>query len=205
MNTLVYLYRENRDYLIISTLIFIGSVFVGYFFSGFLDSMLGPIVNEFRRSIIEEEFKITILSLFSHNFQAILLLYLGGLSMSIFTGIFLSFNGLFMGYFASKVPLFDFILLVAPHGIFEIPGLIIASVGAFRLSSFIIHFIGGLLKKDSRSFTGRLKGSFNDNMMELRDSLFIFLIAVLLIFIAAIIESEVTLGFYSAVKGLIGW
>jgi len=201
---LLYLYRKNRDYLIISTLLFIGSVFIGYFFSGFLDSIIAPILDEFRRSIIEEELKITILSIFSHNFQAILLLYLGGLSLSIFTGIFLSFNGLFMGYFASKVPLFDFVLLVAPHGIFEIPGLIIASVAGFRLTSFIIHFIGGLLGGDSKSFKMRLKGSFDDNIMELKDSLLIFLIAVLLIFIAAIIESEFTLGFYHAIKGLVG-
>jgi len=204
MNLLAYLYRENRDYLIISTLLFIGSALIGYFAAGFLDTILGPIVNEFRRSIIEEELKITILSLFSHNYQAILFLYLGGLSLSIFTGIFLSFNGLFMGYFASKVPFFDFILLVAPHGIFEIPGLIIASVAGFRLTSFIIHFIRGLFNGDAESFKMRLKRSFDDNMMELRDSLLIFFIAVILIFIAAIVESEFTLGFYYAMKGLIG-
>ncbi|MDI9624622.1 MAG: stage II sporulation protein M [Methanothermobacter sp.] len=195
------LYRENKGYLIISTLIFVGSFFIGYFISGFLDMLLAPVMREFKRSVIEEG--ITIFSVFSHNLQAIFLLYLGGLSLGIFTGLFLAFNGVFMGYFATKVPMFDFILLVAPHGIFEIPGLIIASVAGFRLSSFLIHFIRDLIK-GSGSFTLKLKRSLNDNMKEFKDSLLIFFIAVIFIFIAAIIESEFTLSLYYIIKGFTG-
>lgn len=198
---IIELYRENRNYLIISALIFVGAFFIGYFLSGFLDILLAPIMREFKKSVIEEG--ITIFSIFSHNLQAIILLYLGGLSLGIFTGLFLALNGLFMGYFATKVPMVDFILLVAPHGIFEIPGLIIASVAGFKLSSFLIQFIGGLIKI-SGPFTVKLKRSLNENMKEFKDSLVILLIAVILIFIAAIIESELTLSLYYIIKGFMG-
>ncbi|BDH79516.1 MAG TPA: stage II sporulation protein M [Methanothermobacter sp.] len=192
------LYKENKNYLIIATIIFLGSFSIGYLLAGFLDILLAPLMREFKKSVIEEG--ISIFSIFSHNLQAILLLYLGGLSLSIFTSLSLALNGLFMGYFATKVPVVDFILLVAPHGIFEIPGLIIASAGGFRLSSFIIHFIGDLIR-GSGSFTRKLKKSFNDNITEFRDSLLIFLIAVILILIAAIVEAEFTLTFYYMIKG----
>lgn len=190
------LYNENRDYLIIATLIFLGSFFIGYLLAGFLDILLAPVMREFKKSVIEEG--ISILSIFSHNLQAIILLYFGGLSLSIFTGLFLAFNGLFMGYFATKVPVVDFILLVAPHGIFEIPGLIIASVGGFRLSSFIIHLVGDL--RGPGPFIWKLKKSFDDNIREFKDSLLLFLMAVILIFIAAIIEAEVTLRLYYIIR-----
>jgi len=196
---IIDLYKRNRDYLIISILIFLGSFSLGYLLAGFLDILLAPLMREFKKSVIEEG--ITIISIFSHNLQAILLLYLGGLSLSIFTGLFLALNGLFMGYFATKAPVVDFILLVAPHGMFEIPGIIIATVAGFRLSSFIIHFIGDLIR-GLGSFTKKLKkSSDNNNIREFKDSLLLFLIAVILILIAAIIEAEFTLTFYYMIKG----
>lgn len=195
---IIDLYKRNRDHLIISILIFLGSFSIGYLLAGFLDILLAPLMREFKKSVIEEG--ITIISIFSHNLQAILLLYLGGLSLSIFTGLFLALNGLFMGYFATKVPLVDFILLVAPHGMFEIPGIIIAGVAGFRLSSFIIHFIGDLIRGPG-SFTQKLKKSSYNNIREFKDSLLLFIIAVILILIAAIIEAEFTLTFYYMIKG----
>ncbi|MBC7119816.1 MAG: stage II sporulation protein M [Methanobacteriaceae archaeon] len=195
---IIDLYKRNKDYLIISILIFLGSFSLGYLLAGFLDILLAPLMREFKKSVIEEG--ITIISIFSHNLQAILLLYLGGLSLSIFTGLFLALNGLFMGYFATKVPLVDFILLVAPHGMFEIPGIIIAGVAGFRLSSFIIHFIGDLIRGPG-SFTQKLKKSYDNNIREFKDSLLLFLTAVILILIAAIIEAEFTLTFYYMIKG----
>ncbi|MFZ2216519.1 MAG: stage II sporulation protein M, partial [Methanothermobacter tenebrarum] len=104
------LYKENKNYLIIATIIFLGSFSIGYLLAGFLDILLAPLMREFKKSVIEEG--ISIFSIFSHNLQAILLLYLGGLSLSIFTSLSLALNGLFMGYFATKVPVVDFILLV---------------------------------------------------------------------------------------------
>ena len=192
------LYKENKNYLIIATIIFLGSFSIGYLLAGFLDILLAPLMREFKKSVIEEG--ISIFSIFSHNLQAILLLYLGGLSLSIFTGLFLALNGLFMGYFATKVPLVDFILLVAPHGMFEIPGIIIAGVAGFRLSSFIIHFIGDLIRGPG-AFTQKLKKSYDNNIRKFKDSLLLFLTAVILILIAAIIEAEFTLTFYYMIKG----
>lgn len=50
----------------------------------------------------------------------------------------------------------------------------------------------------------KLKRSLNENMKEFKDSLVILLIAVILIFIAAIIESELTLSLYYIIKGFMG-
>ncbi len=201
---LEYLYRTNEKYLMLSTFIFLGSLFLGYFLAGFFDPILSVLVDQFRRSIQQGDIRITTLSIFFHNLYTALLIYIGGVILGIFTAIFISINGLFIGYFATKNPAGDFLLLLLPHGIFEIPALIIAGAAGFRLSSFITHFMRDLITESWYGpFSEKLRLFFDKNFQELKDSLTIFIIAVILLFIAAVIEANFTLAFYSFIKGSI--
>ncbi|MCS3900626.1 stage II sporulation protein M [Methanococcus voltae] len=106
------------------------------------------------------------------------------LILTIFSLIILIFNAFLLAYVASISDLPTFLLLVIPHGIFEIPGFILSS------SAGIIAFMG-LIKwiKDSKF-----------HKIYLQDALRIFVVSVILILIAGVIEGTLT---FSIAKSLI--
>lgn len=198
---LAYLMRSNETFLLASTFLFLISLFAGYAFSGAIEPLLKPMMDEFRRSIAEGELKLSTVSIFFHNLQAALLIYGGGLLLGVFTALFLMINGLFIGFFASQAPLGDFIILTAPHGIFEIPGLIIAGAAGFRLASFTYHFFSDLFTETwYGSFMERLVYFFERNLDELQESLMLLGIGVLFLVVAAFVEANLTLGIYNYIK-----
>lgn len=75
-----------------------------------------------------------------------------------------------------------FIIYTLPHGIFEISGIIVAGAAGFRLTSTIINII-------------RRNTSISEHYWELKDSLILVAIAIILIFIAAVIEANISLPF----------
>ncbi|HIH64037.1 MAG TPA: stage II sporulation protein M [Methanothermobacter thermautotrophicus] len=202
--TLSYLIRTNETFLMVSTFIFLASLFAGYLFSGAVGGLLNPLMDEFRRSIAEGELKLTTASIFLHNLQAALLIYGGGLLLGVFTALFLFVNGLFIGFFASKVPLGDFFLLTMPHGVFEIPGLIIAGAAGFRLASFTYHFLGDVITETwYGSLTERMLHFYSEHSDELKDSLMLLGIGIVFLIVAAFVEANLTLGIYTYIKGIV--
>jgi len=73
-----------------------------------------------------------------------------------------------------------FFLLILPHGIFEIPGLIIAGSASFKISYEILRF--ALDKKEEMITEGDAKEFFK-----------LVGISIALILIAAIVEAKITL------------
>lgn len=202
--TLSYIIRNNETFLLASTFLFLISLFGGYLFSGSIGDLIRPLMDEFRRSVAEGEIKLSTASIFIHNLQAALLIYGGGLLLGVFTALFLIVNGLFIGFFASQVPLDDFVFLTLPHGIFEIPGLIIAGAAGFRLASFIYHFFSDLLTESwYGSFTERVVHFLGRNQDELVESLLLLGVGVVFLVVAAFVEANLTLGIYSYIKGSI--
>lgn len=202
-STLEALYRNNESLLIISALLFFIPLFIGYIFSGTLDPYLGYVLKEFKKEIVKGELKLTVLSIFLHNLQIAIVLYLGGI-IAIVTVVSLIFNGLFIGYTASKYPLMDFIILVLPHGVFEVPAIIIAGAAGFRLTSFIFNYISDLLFGEwYGSKIEKISYYFKLNYEEFEESLLLFGISVVLLFIAALIEANATLLIYEYLKGII--
>ena len=111
------LYKRNETFLILSATIFLVSIFVGYAFSGALDSVLSLVLSDFKKRITEGQLKLTTISIFTNNIQIGLFIYLGGLIFGIGTFIYLAFNGLFLGYAATQYPLGNFIIYTIPHEI----------------------------------------------------------------------------------------
>lgn len=106
----------------------------------------------------------------------------------------LSFNGFIIGAFfgylinhsyvtaIGTINARDFLIYTLPHGIFEIPGLIIAGTAGFRLTTIIIELIKNTINKNPKNF----------NNWKIKDSLSLFMVSIILILIAASIEANIT-------------
>jgi uncharacterized membrane protein SpoIIM required for sporulation len=186
----IAIYKRNKKLLIVSTAIFFLSLLVGYAISGSIDPVMTKIMSGLKGKFSKQG--ISTVSIFLNNIQSALIIYVGGL-IGIITVFVLFFNGLIIGYLATKMPIGVFIILIAPHGIFEIPALVISGAAGFRLTSMVINIIKSIINKTP----------INENYWEFKDSIALFAIAVILFFIAAVIEANITFALVNYAKSLI--
>ncbi len=197
------LYNRNETYFILSAMMFIASIFIGYAFAGMLEPILGKMLGDFKRRLVQGELQLTTFSLFANNLKVALLLYGGGLLFGLVTAFYLISNGVFIGYTAAQFQLGDFIIYTLPHGVFEVLGIIIAGAAGFKLGSIVINILKGLLKLQSDfSMSNQVKYLLEANWDDLKDTLIMMGIAVVLILIAAIIEANFTITWASYMKGV---
>lgn len=197
------LYNRNETFFILSAMIFIASIFIGYAFAGMLEPILGKMLGDFKRRLVQGELQLTTFSLFFNNLKVALLLYGGGLIFGLVTAFYLISNGVFIGYTAAQFQLGDFIIYTLPHGIFEILGIIIAGAAGFKLGSIVLNILKGLLKLQSDfSMSNQIKYLLEANWDDLKDTLIMMGIAIVLIMIAAIIEANFTITWASYMKGV---
>ncbi|AFK21798.1 stage II sporulation protein M [Pyrococcus sp. ST04] len=121
----------------------------------------------------------------TNNLRVILLLSFGGtLALGGLTFLNLIFNGMDLGtlFYGALISgeLKAFFFLILPHGIFEIPGMIIAGAAGFKIPYELLRFALGkkkeiITEEDAKEFFKLVA------------------ISVVLIFIAALIESTITL------------
>jgi len=198
------LYRRNESYLIISAVIFIVSLLIGYAFAGMLEPILGSVLGDLKRRISQGELKLTTLSIFANNLKVAFIIYAGGVILGIITVIYLFVNGAIIGYTAAQFPIGDFIIYTAPHGIFEMLGIIIAAAGGFRLANIVVNLLRGLLHLQTDfSITSQVKYLLEVNQDDFKDSLVLFGIAVILLLIAAFIEANLTVSWANYMKTIL--
>ena len=136
------LYKQNEMFLLASAVIFFAAMFAGYFLSGFVDQLLAGTYQSFKQGVTSGQIKLATFPIFMNNFAVALKVYATGIIFGLGSIFFLFFNGLFIGYAASKFAIGDFIIYTLPHGVFEIAGFIIAGAAGFRIASCVIHIIG---------------------------------------------------------------
>ena len=145
--------------------------------------------------ILEREFNENMFSfhhIFLNNLKVVLLLSFGGvLTFGGLTFLNLILNGVSVGImfhaYLSLGELKTFFLLIFPHGIFEIPGLIIAGSAGFKIPYELLKFALGkkkemITEEDAKEFF-KLVG-----------------VSIALILIAAIIESKITLKLAACIR-----
>ncbi|MGZ7066815.1 MAG: stage II sporulation protein M [Methanobacterium sp.] len=198
------LYKRNEFLLIISAAIFFGSLFAGYFLAGFVDQIMASALKSFKDSISKGQIKLTTLSIFINNMKIAFFLYGGGIFVGITTLIMLAYNGLFIGYVASKFNIGDFLIYTIPHGVFELSGIVVAGAAGLRLASTVINILRDIFDIQRHMPVGeQLKSILDANYFEFKDSLKLFLIAAVLILIGAIIEANFTVAWGNFIKGII--
>jgi len=119
-----------------------------------------------------------------NNLYLIILLISGAVTSGITTFINLFYNGLTFGFLVKEalekgIPINEVILLTLPHGIFEIPAIIIAGAAGFKIPYEIIRYLAGrketILTKE-----------------DIKEYLTLTLISIILIVIAAFVEAYIT-------------
>jgi stage II sporulation protein M len=199
----ISLYNRNKRLLTLAAAIFFISLAIGVFIGYFLPDLTGHFLTILIQLLGSQIKKVTTLSIFMHNLRAALFVYLGGI-IGIIPAVELFFNGLlygsFVGYFTHggiisnygvSNPV-DFIIYTLPHGIFEIPGFIIAGTAGFRLTSMVIGVINSM----------RRKTPVSEHYWKLKDSLALIVIAIILLSIAAIIEANFSVPVGNYITGL---
>lgn len=172
--------------LVFSTFLFLIGVFLGF------NSLNAP-KSENMADIFEcyekqNEIVPNFRYLFTNNLEVILILSFGGiLTFGGLTIWSLIFNGIPLGLFLHSSwnlrhvgELKTFFLLIFPHGIFEIPGLVIAGSAGFKIPYELLKFALG--KKEEMITEGDAKEFFK-----------LVGISIALILIAAIVEAKITL------------
>lgn len=160
---------RNYKIFIISCIVYIIGAILGLFFDDILQ-LDEP----------EKDISISTFEYFQHNFKANILISLSIFTFGFFTTAIILANGFIIGasYLHSVAEGYSslyIILALAPHGIFEIPAMLLASTIGFK-------FLDAIIKK--------IKG--NKKIFLLKDILALFTLIVILTILAAIVEANIT-------------
>ena len=133
---------------------------------------------------------LSFLSILKNNLLVTMLLLSGTLLLGSTTLVNLMNSGITVARLiilanACNLSLHKFLLLTLPHGIFEIPAIIIAGAAGFKIPYEIIRYLAG---KKEKILTKE----------DIKEYLTLALISIILIVIAAWIEANVTLGIAKA-------
>ena len=127
-----------------------------------------------------------------NNLIAITVALLGAVSIGLFSGFVLVLNGVVVGAVVQlalrEVSALTVFLLIAPHGILEIPAILLVAAIGFRFGHRTYRYVRGRTDElVTRS--------------DLREAGLIYAVAVVLIVVAAWIEAEVTLQIAQQIGG----
>ncbi|MFC3772762.1 stage II sporulation protein M [Paenibacillus sp. GCM10012303] len=188
-------FREMNNYFIVSMLIFATGIVLGYGYSEQFDNMLQSQIKgleSLARSISEKENSVLWLFgfIFLNNAIKSVLIIFAGIFFGVLPIGFLLINGMVVGYLAelqaNAGELGFFFKAIVPHGIIEIPAIIVACAYGIKFGAIMAK---GML----RLFSSQGRNAFAadlEQFLKITVPLVILLVGSLLA--AAIIESTIT-------------
>ena len=212
-------FSNNKKLLLISTLLFVIPMFIGYFYADTVGGYIQPMVDQFEQEVADGNIALTTQSLFTNNVTVAIMLYSFAALGGILGAVILANNGIFIGYYGADFNIWAYLALTLPHGIFEIPAIIISTTGGFVLLLFIVRFIWNLYSPDYSYLDifdpyfsdvkitpkERAYAAFKKNQDKIKES-FIFLCwGVVLLIIAAFIEANITVPLANWIFSLFGF
>lgn len=136
--------------------------------------------------------RLTTYTLAVNNLVAAFVMLLGAVSIGTVTLFGLVLNGLLLGgvvgVVAQEVPLIVVLALIAPHGIIELPALLIVAAIGLRFARLTVRYVRGL---EAELVTTR----------DLREAGWLVATAALMILVAAYVEANLTIEFAERVAG----
>jgi stage II sporulation protein M len=188
-------FKEMGKYFVASVLVFVFGMILGYRnsdqFSAILQSQMQGL-EQLARMISEKENETLWMFgvIFVNNAVKSILVVFSGIGFGLFPLLFLILNAMILGYlaetFASNGEISFFLKGILPHGIIEIPVLIIACAYGIKYGAVMAKGLGGLVN-------GKLRNEFSQDwsrLVKVSVPLAGFLVMAMLV--AAIIESTVT-------------
>ena len=182
------IFKRNKMFLIASMLIFLVS-----FFAGAISPFLTGPFNHYMINLWTDYFSsnstagLSTVSYFLFNSRfALYNFYFGGVFLGILSTMHLVFYGLAEGFALVKYPIYII------YGIFRDLGFIIATAAGFKLLSTTINIIKNMLhiKRNTPKIT-QVSHILDVNYLKFRDSLILFSISIIVLLIAAIIETNI--------------
>lgn len=175
---LLRVYRQNKISIYFAASILFISSLVGYFGH---ESLINSGFTEPASYIKYEVTKVSAFQYFLHNIRVTIRIIIHGvLTIGVGAGVHLLLNGLIIGetiFVALEFMSFSEVLFrIIPHGIFEIPAIILSGTGGFITTKLFID----LLKSKKVNIFTELKNIKN-----------IIIVIIILLFLAGIVESSV--------------
>ena len=211
-------FSNNKWLLLFSTLLFVIPLLFGYFYADSISDYIQPMVDNFQKQVDEGVITLTTHSIFTNNVTVAIMLYALGALGGVLGALILANNGMFIGYFGADFNIYAYLALTLPHGIFEIPAIIIATTGGFVLLSFVLHFLWNIISPDYSyldifdpyfsdvkiTLKQRFYAAFKKNQNKLKESFIFLCLAVILLIIAAFIEANITVPLANWLFSLLG-
>jgi stage II sporulation protein M len=188
--------RGMKHYLIASALVFLTGVLLGSLYSGmfdaFLDQKLEQLSEMVKRSIQPDHKSLSAFTfIFMNNTLLSIFMMFSGVLLGLFPLYFLVSNGLIVGYLGAKSAaagqLDTFLIAVLPHGIIEIPAVVVACAYGLRLGFLTLEALRSFPSAERRS---RVRQKYK---ALLKLSIPYGAAVVILLLAAAIIESTFTM------------
>ena len=200
----VNLYTRNKIFLNVSILIFLGSLIMGsvgpFISASFHNYMVNLTLNYF--SDIKGDSPTTLSIFLNNSTLAFIYLYIGGFGFGIISTLQLIKIGLLTSFISVEYPYS--IIFLLPHGIFELSAYVIATAAGFKFLSVSIGMIKGFIDlKEDTPINDQVNKIINDNYLKFRDSILLLVIAIIILFIAAIIEANISVPLAHYITGLI--
>lgn len=195
---------NNKNLILISAIIFLVTLLLGYFQEHLLYSYLNPAVETLKEGVQNGVIEVTFKTIFLNNIFIVFRLFIYGVLLC-FSNILLAYNGLFLGFFIAQAGnLIATVLLILPHGIFEIPSIIIANASGMTLFKYFYKVASYKADEGELIVDNSLFNRFYKNSHILKDALILLVFAAILIAIAGFIEVYITQDLAFFIMNLIG-
>ncbi|WP_456373405.1 stage II sporulation protein M [Methanocaldococcus sp.] len=177
---------RNKRVVLFVTAIFLISFIVSYLLIDYVPyfSNLGNLLfDSFKKEVeaygildTDNNLKL-ILFIWEHNLSVCIMDYIIG----IFSTFVIIFNSYILSYVLYKFGILTFIYLILPHGIFEIPALILSASSGILFNIGIINLLANIKFGTNKEVSYYIK-----------ESLKLLILAIILFLIAGIIEGTIT-------------
>lgn len=171
-----------KPYLVLSCLVFVIAFIVGIIEADAIGDFMNQIFTNMSRSV-----SLTFGDLFYNNIRVDFIIMITGLAFSVFSVMATFLNGMLLGYSFTHFKIPVLLALTIPHGIFEIPALVLSLTVAFMITQVEINVLRAVFSDGKNINTVYIKSS------KIIKVIFVTMVLIcVLTAIAAFIEAYVT-------------
>ena len=180
---------ENKKIFLILIVIFAIAFILGDISADEIASVLMPMLKD--AMLKGNVTSVDAFNIMIHNETAALITLIGSIFFAIYAFIAIFLNGFVVGFMAgytihSTYDLVMYISLIVPHGILEIPAFFCSCTSGILLFTFIFKVLQDKIRKNT------FAEAYQNNKKTLKHVAALFLVAVVLFAIAALIEGFIT-------------
>lgn len=191
------LLTRYRKYILVATILFVAGIIIGVAASLYYPTLIKEAITlleqelaRLAKDVFTSSPSRGIMTLFLHNVRAVIMVAALGIILGIYPIFAMLLNGLIIGvvgiFSAPYTGLIGFLAGIVPHGIFEIPALLIGAGLGLRLG------LAPLFNRRTSPFASPRPNAWQGYGNELGGASKILLYCIGLLLIAAVIEVTVT-------------